>query len=85
MSTCSYVYVFIRNKNRFIPLYNGESLIAFDIKLSIINILGETFLVSILRIALPRYSLIYYDFKDYGIPYIFLSIIFHVIFDETLT
>lgn len=60
-------------------------LIFNDIKLSLWNIFVETFLVSLLRIMLPRYSMIYYDISDYGLLYIPLSIIFHVIFDETCT
>ena len=50
-----------------------------------INVFVESFLVSVLRMTLPRFSFIYYDVEEYGIPYIFLSIIFHILFDETFT
>lgn len=44
-----------------------------------------SFLISALRMTLPRFSFIYYDVEEYGIAYLLLSIIFHISFDETFT
>lgn len=85
LSTLSYIYFFKLKKERFLPKYNGENLIWNDIKWSIINIVGESFLVAALRMTLPRYSLVYYQVSDYGVAYLILSIFLHMLFDETLT
>lgn len=85
LTVSSYLFFFKFKKTRFLPKLNGNYLIYHDIKWSVINILVESFLVSALRMTLPRFSFIYYDINEYGIPYIFLSVIFHIIFDETFT
>ncbi len=38
-----------------------------------------------LRLWLPRYSRVYYDVADYGWAYIPVSILLHMLYDETLT
>lgn len=81
----SYLFFFKYKKTRFLPQLNGKYLIYHDIKWSVINILVESFLVSALRMTLPRFSFIYYDVEDYGIAYIFASIFLHILFDETFT
>lgn len=81
----SYLFFFKFKKSKFLPKLNGNYLIYHDIKWSTINIIVEAFLVSALRMTLPRFSFIYYDIDDYGIPYIFLSIFLHILFDETFT
>ena len=73
-------------------------LVGFDIKWSVLNILVEAWLVSIIRLLIPRYSKIYYSLDDYSPWYIPVSIIhlkkifkaiilfvLHMIYDETLT
>jgi len=81
----SYLFFFKFKKTRFLPELHGNYLIYHDIKWSTINILVEAFLVAALRMTLPRFSFIYYDVDEYGISYIFLSVLFHIVFDETFT
>ncbi|CAD8087302.1 unnamed protein product [Paramecium sonneborni] len=85
LSCSSYYYFFKKNKELYLPKLNAKFYIFYDIKWSIINMFFETFLVSIIRVAQPRFSLMYYNISDYGYWYIPISIILHIIFDETLT
>lgn len=85
LSSLSYIYFFIWKKTKFLPKLNGNFIIMTDIKWSLINILFESLLVTILRMAIPRYSFIYYNINDYGYMYLILSIVIHMLFDETLT
>ena len=85
LTLSSYYYFFRSNKNKYLPNFKGDLLIRHDIFLSLINLICETFLVAAIRVSYPRYSLLYYDINEYGIPYLFLSIILHVLYDETLT
>jgi lathosterol oxidase len=85
LSTLSYLYFFKLKKEKFLPKLKGSYYILHDIKWSIYNIIGESFLVSLLRMTLPRYSFVYYDVSEYGYKYLVLSIILHIVFDETFT
>ena len=85
LSISSYLYVYKWKKEKLIPQLNGKYLIWHDIKWSCINIAIETFLVSLLRIAIPRFSFIYYDINDYSYIYFVVSILLHIIFDEFFT
>ncbi|EAR82313.2 C-5 sterol desaturase (macronuclear) [Tetrahymena thermophila SB210] len=84
-ATSSYFYFFVYKKKKYLPEFKGDLKIAFDIKWSCINIFVESFLVSALRLAMPRFSMIYYDINDHSWLYIPFSILFHMMFDETLT
>lgn len=82
----SYFFFFKWKKETFLPNFKNKKLLIYnDIKLSLINIVVEAFLVAALRMIIPRYSLIYYDINDYSLIYVPLSIILHMLFDETLT
>lgn len=85
LSCISYVIFFKIKKQKFLPKLQGKFLIAHDIKWSLINVFVESFLVSFLRMWLPRYSMAYYDIAEYGIFYLLIGFIMHVIFDESLT
>jgi len=39
----------------------------------------------LIRLAQPRFGLLYFDVNDYGYWYLFVSLILHLIWDETLT
>jgi len=77
--------IFSWKKNRYLPKFKGDLQIGFDIKWSCINIFYESFLVAGLRVMQPRFSMTYYDVNDYSWAYIPVSMLLHVIFDETLT
>lgn len=85
LSIISYMFFFKWKKEKYLPNYEGKLLIFNDIMWSLCNILGESILVSGLRMTLPRYSFVYYKVSDYGKAYIILSILMHIIFDETFT
>lgn len=86
LSCTSYVYFFVFNKEKFLSqLPTKDFKIAHDIKWSVFNIIGESFLVSLIRMAIPRYSLIYYDISEWPLWIFPLSLAFHIIWDETLT
>ena len=50
-----------------------------------INIFIEAWLVSIIRMLHPRWSLMYYNIEDYGWMYFFISLVLHISFDEFWT
>ena len=85
LSSLSYLYFFVWKKTKYLPKLNGEFYILHDIKWSCINILVESFIVSALRMVQIRYSFVYFNTGDYGYMYLIISIVMHVIFDETLT
>ena len=86
LSITSYLFFFIFTKEKFLPsLKTTEFKILHDIKWSLINIFIEAFLVSGLRMIIPRYSFIYFDYQEYPLWLIPLSFIFHMVWDETLT
>lgn len=86
LSCSSYTFLYIFNKEKYIPtLRTTEFKILHDIKWSLLNIWGEAFLVSLLRMGIPRYSFIYYDITEYPLWMVPVSICFHVVWDETLT
>jgi lathosterol oxidase len=86
-SLCLIDYYFFFNikSSKFLPNYKGKLKILHDIKWSIINILIDSLLLSLLNMLIHRYSLIYYEINDFGLIYFFISIFMHIIFDETLT
>lgn len=81
----SYVYIYKIKKDRLVPNLQGKFFILHDIKWAMINLFVESFMVSVLRLLLPRYSFMYYDVNDYSLLYIPISIIFHILFDEFFT
>lgn len=85
IASVSYFTFFVFQKERFLPEFNQKTLILHDIKWSCYNMFWESFLVAVLRLWMPRYSLVYYNFQDYSLWIIPFSIIFHMIYDETLT
>jgi len=85
LTTLSYFYFFVWKKTKYLPKLNGEFYIMHDIKWSCINILVESLIVSALRMVQIRYSFVYFNTGDHGYMYLILSIVIHVIFDETLT
>ena len=86
LSCSSYTFLYIFNKEKYIPtLRTSDFKILHDIKWSLLNIWGEAFLVSMLRMAIPRYSFIYYDLAEYPLWVVPITICLHVIWDETLT
>ena len=86
LSISSYIYSYIYQKQKFLPeLSTTDFKILHDIRWSVQNIIGEAFLVSVLRMWIPRYSMIYYSLSDYPLWMIPASIIFHILWDETLT
>ena len=86
LSLISYLFFFKFNKQKFLPnLETGEFKIMHDIRWSLTNIWVEAFLVSFIRMAIPRYSFIYYNTSDWPIWIIPISLILHIIWDETLT
>ena len=86
LSMASYAFLFKFQKEKYLPLLSTKDFkIWHDIKWSLLNIFGEAFLVSLIRMAVPRYSFIYFDTNDWPIWIIPLSILFHVLWDETLT
>lgn len=86
LSTTSYIFFFKLTKEKYLPsLKTNKFKIAHDIKWSLINIWVEALLVSLLRMAIPRYSFIYFEFSELPYWVIPISIICHLIWDETLT
>jgi lathosterol oxidase len=81
----SYLYIYKIRKESLIPKLNGKFCILYDIKWSIIDTIFQSISFSLLRLAFPRYSFMYYDVNDYPLPYIPLSMLFHIIFDEFFT
>lgn len=85
LSIISYIYVYKWKQEKLIPQLNGRYMIWPDIKWSSINIAFEKYLLSLLRITIPRYSFIYYDINDYSYIYFVVSIFLHIIFNEFFT
>lgn len=86
LSIISYFYFYIWNKKKYLPKWEGSLKDIFgEIKFSVLNVTVEAFLVAGLRMLIPRYSMIYFEMEEYGILYFLLSIVLHVIFDETCT
>lgn len=79
-----YLILFIWKKETTMPNFDGKYYIARDIGVSIINLLCEAFLTSIVFMLIPRYSYIYYDVNDYGYGYLIASILVHMCIDEFL-
>ena len=86
LSLTSYTYLYLMNKEKYLPNLSPKDFkILHDIKWSVLNIWGEAFLVSGLRMAIPRYSFIYFEVADWPLWVLPASILFHLVWDETLT
>lgn len=81
----TFVLFFKAGKQKFLPKLKGTFYILHDMKWAFYNLFFSSFVVSLIRLAQPRYGFIYYNISDYGWPYLFLSILLHLIWDETLT
>ena len=83
VTSASYFFFFVKYKQRFTPL--REQLLeyqeqrAFDIKWSIINILGQTPIVTLIKVSYPYLSKVQYNWNlTYMFPLYFL---FHLVYD----
>lgn len=83
ISTFFYVLFFHLTRSIFLPKYKGKLLIMQDVLLSLWNIAGMSFFLSLWTMLQPRYSLMYYDVNDHSYAYYLLSILLHMIVDET--
>lgn len=83
VSSISYLVLYKLGRNKFTPKmeeyreYKEQKL--FDIKWSLINIVGQTPLVSFIKMAYPYYSKVQYD---WNLAYLFpVYLLFHVAYD----
>lgn len=87
VSTLLYLIYNIWYKKKFTPRqeelrYEPETFY-HDIKWSVLNILGQAPLVSLIKLGYPYYSKIQYEF--HFTPIVLLYLFFHIVYDEFLT
>lgn len=87
LSSLSYLILYIWGKERFTPrgeeLKVEKELFWHDIKWSFLNILGETPLVTLIKMGYPYFSKVQYTIQWH--PLLPLYLILHVVYDEFLT
>jgi hypothetical protein len=83
LSGLSYIILYIWGKERFTPrgeeLKIEKELFWHDIKWSFLNILGETPLVTLIKLGYPYFSKVQYTIQWH--PLLPLYLILHVIYD----